>query len=234
MKQEVKRNNPTISPVTRTKAQARASYDRLSRFYDLITGGAEQKIRDLGTELLDIREGETVLEIGPGTGRSLEKIARKVGETGLVHGIDISPGMLAVSRRRLEKAGLCRRVDLTCEDALAMPYTRGTIDAVFACFVLELFDTPEIPYLLTAIRSVLKPSGRLGVASMSTGERRSSALRVYEWFHQKLPGLVDCRPIPTGQILQEAGFAIQSQMSIRLWGLPVEVIVATKPTTSLQ
>ncbi len=156
-----------VSRVTRSKAQAKESYDRLSPFYDFISGNFEDKYRTIALKRLNIQKGESVLEIGFGTGHSLKQLVDAVGENGKVYGIDISSGMVAVSRRRLEKAGLWDNVELTCDDALQMPYAENQFDAVFLSFVLELFDTPEIPKLLAEIMRVLRPNGRLGVISMS-------------------------------------------------------------------
>jgi ubiquinone/menaquinone biosynthesis C-methylase UbiE len=217
-----------ISAVTRTKAEARKSYDRLSKFYDIISGGAEQKVRDKGLARLNIAEGESVLEIGFGTGQSLIKIAKFVGENGRVYGIDISPGMKAVSQRKLDKAGVAGRVDLLCDDALHIPYSDASMDIVFTSFTVELFDTPEIPILLSEIRRVLKPSGKLGLVSMSTGDRNTLMLWLYEWFHRKMPRLVDCRPIRAENFLQDAGFEALSHERVSLWGLPVDIILAGK------
>ena len=94
-----------ILRVTRTRAQAKESYDKMSSIYDFFAGPSERKYRDMALKRLNITRGETVLEIGFGTGHCLQQMAEAVGEAGRVYGIDISSGMLAVSRRRLEKAG---------------------------------------------------------------------------------------------------------------------------------
>ena len=99
--------SPDITPVlrvTRTRSQAKESYDRMSLFYDFLTGVFEQRYKNIALKCLNIRQDETILEIGFGTGQCLKQMAEAVGEGGKVYGIDISSGMLAVSRRRLEKA----------------------------------------------------------------------------------------------------------------------------------
>jgi demethylmenaquinone methyltransferase/2-methoxy-6-polyprenyl-1,4-benzoquinol methylase len=133
-----------ISRVTRSKESARTSYNQMSRFYDLLAGESERKFIEIGLKKLAIREGEKVLEIGFGTGHALASLARSVGPEGKVYGIDISEGMLAVARKKLKKAGLSDRVELTQDDALHLPYSLRSFDALFISFTLELFDTPEI------------------------------------------------------------------------------------------
>jgi ubiquinone/menaquinone biosynthesis C-methylase UbiE len=221
----------TILRVTRTKAQAKESYDRMSPFYDLFARLFGQKYRNLALKRLNVTRGETILEIGFGTGHCLKQMAEVVGEEGRVYDIDISSGMLAASRRRLEKAGLWNRVELTCADAMKMSYAENKFDAVFTSFALELFDSPEIPQMLAEIRRVLKPNGRVGVISMTKEDADSPLLKSYEWLHQKLPQYVDCRPIYVEQSIKDAGFGIQYKERVSLLGLPGDIVIGTKPAS---
>ncbi|MBU2008906.1 MAG: methyltransferase domain-containing protein [Chloroflexi bacterium] len=219
---------PGILPVSRTKEEAKRSYDRISKVYDFFAEPFERKHAETALEHLSIKEGETVLEIGFGTGHCLKRIAEAVGKTGRVYGVDISSGMLEVTRRRLGKARLMERVELHCADALSLPYTDDTFDAAFMSFTLELFDTPEIPRLLKEVKRVLKPGGRIGVASMSKENGESLSLRLYEWAHRKWPKYVDCRPIYVEQSLRDAGYEIREKDKEKLFGLPGEIVVAVK------
>ena len=93
-------------------------------------------------------------------------------------------------------------------------------------FTLELFDTLEIRQVLNQIKRVLKPEGRLGIASISKENGKSLILRLYEWIHNKWPKYVDCRPIYVEQSLREAGYRIKSKKKIKLFRLPSEVVIA--------
>ncbi len=221
-------NSENISRVYRSKAQAKESYDRFSRFYDFFAGPFEKKYRDKTLKYLDVKEGETVLEVGFGTGYSLEQIAKRVGETGQAYGIDISSGMLEVTKKRLKKAGLAERVELHCGDASSLPFEDNKFDAVFMSFTLELFDTPEIPKVLNEIKRVLKPSGRLGVVSMSKENGQSKLLRLYEQLHEIIPKYVDCRPIYVEQSIKNASFQIKHKEKVKLLSLPGEIVVGIK------
>ena len=226
MTQEGKPQVSRVLPVSRTKGEAKQFYDRISRFYDYLIGAIERKYAGMALEGLSVKEGETILEIGFGSGRCLRRIAQSVGQNGKAYGIDISSGMLKVTKRRLEKTRLMDRVELYCGDAASLPYDNNTFDAVFMSFTLELFDTPEIPKVLDEVKRVLRLRGRLGVASMSKENGESMLLRLYEWVHEKWPKYVDCRPICVEQSLKDAGYQIKSKEKVRLFGLPGEIVIA--------
>jgi len=204
--------------VFRPKEQARKSYNTLSRWYDLFTS-SEKKFTNLGIQMLDVHTNEIVLEIGCGTGYALLEFVNKCSK---VIAIDLSEKMLKVAQRKIQnkKVGLCQA------DGLSLPFPDGQIDCVFISFTLELFDTPEIPKVLGEIHRVLKKSGKLGVVSLA--KQDITAIHIYEWFHRSMPVLVDCRPIYANNLVSQAGYNIQQSRVTRMWGLPVDILVAKK------
>lgn len=218
-----------ISRVNRSKEDARASYNKLSRWYDVIAGSTEKKYRDWGLEKLSTQPGEKILEIGFGTGHCLVSLARAVGSGGRVTGVDISDGMLTVARERLQKEGLSERVDLRLGDAANLDFIEAaSLDGAFMSFTLELFDNPEIPRVLREIHRVLKPGGRLAAVSMTKNDPPGIPVRIYEWFHNVMPNYADCRPIFARQSIEQSGFAIQDVSVSSMWGLPVEIVLGRK------
>jgi len=217
-----------ISRVNRSKDDARTYYNRISVIYDWLGGIFERKLAEKALRALAIQDGDIVLEIGFGTGHCLQKIALSVGRTGKAYGIDISDGMLRITRRRLAKAALLDRVELYQGDASKLPFNDCTFDVVFMSFTLELFDTPEIPELISELLRVLKKGGSVGVASLSKIKGNPLALRMYEWLHRKFPKYADCRPIYLEESLRKAGFKIRIKEIYSLFALPVEIVVAYK------
>jgi ubiquinone/menaquinone biosynthesis C-methylase UbiE len=217
-----------ISRVNRTKKEARAAYNRMSRWYDTLARSSERKFTDAGLQKLAAAEGETVLEIGFGTGHAIMALACAVGSTGRVYGIDISDEMNRITQQRVDEAGLADRVVLEQGDAAQLPFDMGLFDAIFASFTLELFDTPEIPQALAEWRRVLRAGERLCVVAMARQEKPSLAVRLYEWMHDKLPRYVDCRPIYPRQAMEDSGFRVMDTTHMVMWGLPVEIVLGEK------
>ena len=215
-------------PGTGRSEIARVSYNRMSRWYDLLSNRFERKFRDTGLSMLEATGGETILEIGFGTGHSIVALARAVGNTGMVYGIDISDGMLQIANNRVIKAGLTEAAHLERGDAMQLPFKEEFFDAIFMSFTLELFHSTEIPIVLGQCRRVLKKDGRICVVSLSKKEQPGFMIKLYLWTHRKFPGLIDCRPIYVQDDLEEAGFLTMKSVQIKKLGLPVEIVLARK------
>ena len=214
--------NSEIERVYRPRENARKSYNIMSRWYDLFTS-SEKRFTDIGTQMLDIQPNETALEIGCGTGHSLVQFASRGGQ---VIAMDISEGMINAARKRMQNKVWERNVEFCQADGVSIPFSDGQFDAVFLSFTLELFDTPDIPKVLSECHRALKPNGRVGVVALAKQE--TTAVRIYEWFHRLMPSFIDCRPIFLEAALKKSQFSIQESAHKTMWGLPVVVAVAQK------
>jgi protein-L-isoaspartate O-methyltransferase len=114
-------------------------------------------------KILDLKPGERVLEVGPGTGYYTLEVAEWVKPDGQVDILDLQQQMLEHTMRRAKNRGLAN-VTPTQSDATAMPYDDGTFDAAYLTVVLG--EIPEQEKALSELSRVLKPGGRLVVGEL--------------------------------------------------------------------
>jgi len=135
------------------------SLDRLSNYYDLISPTEKSKFRRKQIGLMDIREGEKVLEVGCGTGSLaiLSKIA--VRESGEVQGIDIAPKMIRRAQQKANKAGL--EINFIIASVDTLPYSDNYFDLVISSLMFHHLPIEFKKKGLEEIYRVLKWEGRL-------------------------------------------------------------------------
>jgi ubiquinone/menaquinone biosynthesis C-methylase UbiE len=209
------------------------NYNRMSKGYNAIAGPSEKQLRRAGLRQLGAAPGETILEIGFGTGHSLLEIAEAVGDTGKVCGIDVSSRMVEIAEARAAAAGYSRRIELACVNAITIPYEECTFDGLFMNFTLEVFEQSEIKMLLQQCRKVLRPGGRICIVAMFTKGKHGTMMKLYEWAHAKFPNTSDCRPINVGELIRGAGFDVTEDTVTSFWGLSVEMVLSYKGMKAL-
>ncbi len=192
----------------------------------MFTFNSEDRLAKQAIEMLDLKPGESVLEIGCGTGANLNRIAQKISPTGLIFGLDLSDGMLGRARKKATSKSTGNIIRLVQGDGENLPIDGERINAILLSFTLELFDSYGIASLLAECRRVLLPSGRIGVVGLSRKPGNTFPVRVYDWFHRHYPSLIDCRPILIEEALSEGGYNIDSTASLDLFGLPIEIVIA--------
>jgi ubiquinone/menaquinone biosynthesis C-methylase UbiE len=117
-------------------------YDRWARVYDLLaTAPPVGRWRKRAVDALDLDPGDTVVEMGCGSGGNLPYLRERVGPSGRVVGIDVSTGQLRQARQRVGRADWTN-VPLVRTDAARPPVERA--DAVLATFVVGMFDDPAV------------------------------------------------------------------------------------------
>lgn len=174
-----------------------------AQLYDLLafvfTRGRERKLRDRMIQLARLDSGNTVLDVGCGTGTLAIAAKERVGSEGAVFGIDASPAMVAKGTRKSARAG----VDVTFTNAVveALPFPDARFDVVLSALMLHHLPRPARRQCAAEIRRVLKPRGRLLVVDFGRPQARNGILA-----HLHRHGHVDFADV--GAMLIDAGFAI--------------------------
>jgi ubiquinone/menaquinone biosynthesis C-methylase UbiE len=152
-----------------------ARYDVLAW---LLTRGKERVFRERIITLARLERGESVLDIGCGTGTLAIAATRHVGPTGEVYGIDPSPQMIARASRKAVKAGAHAVFELAAAERLPFPDRR--FDVVLSTLMLHHLPKNTRQECACEIRRVLRPGGR--VLAVDFGPARRTGLLTH--FHR--------------------------------------------------
>ncbi len=111
----------------------------------------------------ELREGETVLDLGSGGGIDVILSAKRVGPTGFAYGLDMTDEMLALARRNAAEAGM-RNAHFLKGVIEQIPLPADSVDVVISNCVVNL--SVDKAAVLTEIARVLKPGGRVGISDV--------------------------------------------------------------------
>ncbi|MEO8273442.1 MAG: arsenite methyltransferase, partial [Chloroflexota bacterium] len=111
----------------------------------------------------ELREGETVLDLGSGGGIDVLLSARRVGPTGHAIGVDMTDEMLSLARRNAAEAG-ASNVEFRKGTIEALPLDDASVDVVISNCVINLASDKDAVF--AEIARVLRPGGRVGVSDV--------------------------------------------------------------------
>jgi ubiquinone/menaquinone biosynthesis C-methylase UbiE len=135
------------------------SLDAMAGCYDALTFAEKSRLRQKQIDLAEIKEGETILEVGCGTGVMSILARLKTGNTGKVHGIDIAEKMIKQARKKAEKYGL--DIDFKVASIDDLPFPDNNFDLLIASMMFHHLPVNIKEAGLKEIYRVLKSGGRL-------------------------------------------------------------------------
>lgn len=164
----------------------KSAYRRYARIYDRVFGPVFAPGRDMAIDMLAPQSGKRILEVGVGTGLSLPHYE---SDTRIV-GIDISPDMLDIARKRVSEQNLDHVEALLDMDAEDLNFEDDSFDVVIAMYVASVVPNPD--RLMAEMARVCKPDGEIMVINHFASE--NVILRGLERGLSPLSGFVGFRP----------------------------------------
>ena len=170
LNRRAQRNSVTDDGVL-DSAGVRRLYDRIASVYDIAASpynliGARRLAKQAISELR-LNPGDTVVDLGTGTGWNLPHLSTAVGPNGTVIGVDISPGMLEQARKRVEGLGL-GNVELVEADISTYQLPPDT-NAVVSTFVIEM--RPDYRNIVQRLATTLADNGRIATTGLRHPDR---------------------------------------------------------------
>ncbi len=161
---------------------------RWASHYDLVvkllTLGRESRLRRQTIQQAAITSGETILDIGCGTGTLTLLAKTEAGDHGQVYGMDASPEMIAFARQKALQQQ--QAVDFQTGVIEALPFSDGTFDVVLSSLMFHHLPPDLKQRGLIEIHRVLKPGGRLIVVDMKRPSTLLQRLGILALAHHQL------------------------------------------------
>ncbi|MBM3882468.1 MAG: methyltransferase domain-containing protein [Verrucomicrobia bacterium] len=154
------------------------AYDWLVR---ILTLGGEKKFREQTLDLADLQPGESVLDVGCGTGMLLIEAAKRVGPSGTLHGIEPSSEMVAHARRKAAAESVTAH--FAEGSAERLPFPDASFDVVFCTMVLHHLPVPMHATAIAEMHRVLRPGGRIVIVDLDRPKTLSAALSLVTLIH---------------------------------------------------
>ena len=144
-------------------------FSRIAPVYDQLNAGlslGQHRIwKQMTVKWSHPPSGATCLDLCCGSGDLAHLLARRVGPTGLVYGVDFAPQQLAIARQRTHSACSQAPIDWVEADVLKLPFADHTFDAITMGYGLR--NVADIPACLSEIYRVLKPGCQAAILDLN-------------------------------------------------------------------
>lgn len=125
--------------------------------------------RKKSVDLLHLKPGETVCDLMSGAGSMWKSILPKIGTSGKLYALDLSPQMVAKSKQ-CSDAAKRQNVFPVVGDALHTPFPSGSMDAVVCGFGMKTLTADQQSQYVDEVKRLLKPGGRFSLVELSLPE----------------------------------------------------------------
>jgi ubiquinone/menaquinone biosynthesis C-methylase UbiE len=146
------------------KNQLEGMVDTYDAYMQKITLGRDELLRERTIQKSGIKAGDTVLEVGSGTGTLSLAAKRKAGKSGNVYGIDIIPGMIELSKQKAKNVDA--DITFTQGSIVEIPHEDNKFDVVLCSFMIFHVSEQTRRKGISEIYRVLKPGGRLFIVDL--------------------------------------------------------------------